>query len=572
MRQIKLDKVSENKRKSHFPFFQFRFKTGIIFLLVWFSSSFESVKIICEFKYKTWPIIGHSYTCQVLQLNITQPNQSITKVSGIHQTRLTFNHVRSLDIQGQTCDFFPHRIKNFFQNLELLHVQNSKLKEITQADLKPLIKLRVLHLGANQLVTLENNLFAFNSELVRIDFKNQKLKLIGYNILEGLHKLAIADFESSGCVNFYAQHGRREVEKLKREIRINCQLPIDDVISEVQMLRAKVSVLEAAQVSIDEKMKSVDYDNDPFFRKLAAKFSKMERDSAQCLENSEVATKSFLTVMERVESFEKSLKGKTQNCAAHEIADERCQLENENLQRLKREMSAVDVECESADWISKQNIHTCNVKRLKVVHPDVEIKMVTLGNRKQRIDTQSIDDLRIFNQQTIFFPINLGRTFINLKFLSFVDCGLIEVSQAAFKGLAKLQSLVLTSNKIKSIASEAFMELSALKLLDLSKNKLESLKDGTFNHLIELTEFRMNDNQLIELSATVFFKQTKLKFLFLKNNKLSVIAPTLIDSTTKLELADFLNNDCVNFTSTKSSAVTLKQLKVYFDENCAVFQ
>lgn len=197
----------------------FRVFRASFFLSLFFLPPLYAVRIYCEYKFISWPIIGNVYTCQIRNLNVTQQNDSIVKVSGDHlQPRLNYNHVRALEIRGQTCHFLPQRIKNFFPNLDLLRIVNSRLKVITQADLKPLSKLRVVQMNGNQLTTLDNDLFDFNQDLTRVDFRSQKLKLIGYNIFNKLEHLAVADFQFSGCVNFYAKNGRVDIEELKKEI------------------------------------------------------------------------------------------------------------------------------------------------------------------------------------------------------------------------------------------------------------------------------------------------------------------------------------------------------------------
>ena len=163
-------------------------------------------------------MIGNSYSCLVRNLNLTQPDDSIVKVSGEHLPRLNHNHIKALEFRAQNCHFLPQRIKNFFPNLELLRVVNSRLKVIAQNDLKTLTKLRVLQMNGNHLTNLDSDLFDSNLDLVRIDFRSQKLKLIGYNIFDKLEKLALADFQYGGCVNFMAQNGKTGIAELKKEI------------------------------------------------------------------------------------------------------------------------------------------------------------------------------------------------------------------------------------------------------------------------------------------------------------------------------------------------------------------
>jgi hypothetical protein len=195
------------------------FSRSLLFLCtVLVISSTSAIRIFCEYKSLVWPVIGYAYTCQVKNFNLTQPDDSIVKVSGNHLHGMNYNNVKALEIRGQTCHFLPQRIKNFFPNLELLRVVNSQLTVISQNDLKPLTKLRVVQMNGNRLTNLYNDLFDFNHNLIRVDFRSQRIKLIGYNIFDNLRKLSLADFQNCGCIDYMAESGTKGVEELKKEI------------------------------------------------------------------------------------------------------------------------------------------------------------------------------------------------------------------------------------------------------------------------------------------------------------------------------------------------------------------
>ncbi|XP_078468434.1 leucine-rich repeats and immunoglobulin-like domains protein 3 isoform X1 [Lampetra planeri] len=73
----------------------------------------------------------------------------------------------------------------------------------------------------------------------------------------------------------------------------------------------------------------------------------------------------------------------------------------------------------------------------------------------------------------------------------------IEDMHGAFTGLENLNKLVLSENKIKSIAKKAFIGLERLQYLDLSNNALMSIQDGSFSSLKALTEMRLNSSSLL---------------------------------------------------------------------------
>lgn len=489
-------------------------------------------------------------------------------MTGNHVVHLTNNHVRAVEISRQTCSFVPQRIKNFFPNLELLQIQNSRLKVITQGDLKPFSKLRVVHMAANQLTNLDNNLFDFNPNLVRVDFKHQHFKTIGYNIFDGLERLALADFISSGCLNFNAQNGRKGIEQVKKEIRINCQ-PISELALDLKILMEKVEHLEANGINEAKSMKLIDVDSEPIYKKLDAKYMKMQEDNAKCVENFGVLTKNFHALTDKIETLEAALKLQPKdNCEIFEISTQKCLVEKEKLERFKREMSVVDIECERSDWTKVKldgDRRSCSVKNLKITQPEIRVGKIKSGH--QNIEAESVEELKAFNEQVIFLPL-VGDNFLNLKALSFVECSLISIGDSSLRDMKKLQSLVLARNEIRNVSAEELKSLTSLSLLDLSHNKIKTLSTTIFRTLPELVTLKLNDNQLYELPPNTFVRQTKMKFLFLQNNKLVLIAVNILEPVKRLELADFSNNECIDVASSRDSEVPLKSLKTVFDENC----
>lgn len=446
-------------------------------------------------------------------------------------------------------------------------MQSSKLKVVTQADLKPFTKLRVLHLHGNHLTSLDNNLFDFNPNLVRVDFRHQTLKVIGYNIFDRLKMLALGDFQSAGCLDLFAQNGPKGIEDMKREIRVNCQ-PIDEMINDLKLLKDRVVALEASK---DDKAKVVDFEGIPLMGKIDAKIAQMQEENLKCVTNLGAVTSNFLNLMQRVKMIEKSLKNKLSDsgsCTGNEIANELCQSEVEQLKREKREMSAVEIECERTEWL-KESGRSCNVRTLTVFQPDIEIRKVTSGG--QAIDAGSIEELKVFNQQATFMPLKLSDSFKNLNALSFVKCGLLTLDATTLSGLRKLLTLNLSHNKINEISGKELVELVALNFLDLSNNKLEKINDNAFLSLTELVTIKLNDNLLLELTSESFKSQTKLKFLFVQNNLLTFVRPTVLDSLKKLEFVDLSNNRCVDIAASKTSIVTIKSLEAFFKDNCAKF-
>lgn len=540
---------------------------GVIVYLVVVSSSSFAVRVTCEYKYITWPVLGNSYTCQIRNFNETLQNQSLSKVSGSHLSRLSDLNVRAFDISGQTCNYLPQRIKNFFPNIELLQVWKSKLKALSKDDLEPFKKLQVLHMHANNLESLESDLFEFNTQLVRIDFRHQNLLKIGYRIFDNLSLLKLADFQSSGCVDFYGQNGHQGMEDLRTAIRINCS-PIEEMMISLAVMKKKIEEFEAKSSLNEGKSIKVDHEESPLMKKLEVKFAQMLEENAKCVENLNVVTKNYLTLIEKVDTIDKSLKSENppNNCSLA-IEQNVCLLNKEIDRRIKRDLSAIDLQCVGVEWMGS----ACNARNLKIVHDDVEIRKVFNG--KQEVSSSNFNELRVYNEQVLFLPLNLGKVFKNLKDLSFIKCELftLDGKSSAFSAMKNLQRLTLSYNKLQKITEDVFKELSGLTSLDLSFNKINYIGNEAFQSIRTLKELKLNDNLLIELTTSICKNLENLKFIFLQNNRLSVIPSDLLTPMKKLEFADFSNNKCIKLAASKTSVVTLKDLETDFADNCSKF-
>lgn len=345
--------------------------------------------------------------------------------------------------------------------------------------------------------------------------------------------------------------------------------PIDDFVNEIKILKNKIEFLESSNQNA--KITNFDIEKTDAFSKIDAKFAKMQSDHQKCLANTEVLTKNFFSIIEKVDIVERALKLKeNDNCALQDLANQKCLLENENFLRKKRESSVIDVECEKSEWTkSEVTFQSCNVKNVKITHPEFVIKNIIVGHRNQAEDGKNLEELKAFNEQIIFLPLKMAESFPNLKVLSLIQCGLSIVNSQALNGLFKLQTLALSRNAINNISNEGFLNIDALINLDLSHNKVESINDEALKSLRELVVLKLNNNILTHLNENMFVNQQKLNFLFLQNNKISRIPSNLLEPLKKLEFVDFNDNNCVKMAASKETAITIKNLKTYFAENCS---
>ena len=194
----------------------------------------ESFDLKCEVKESEWEYIEEIEYCYAQNVNITSRNQEITSVNG----RTEPTSLEGLWINFQTAHYLPTGIDKFFPNLLGLDVQGSKLKSVTQDDLKPLTQLEYVSFWKNDLESLDGDLFKFNSKLQYVAFFNNKLNYVGENLLSNLKDLKECVFNFNPCISAHA-HRSSQIPELVDIIKTECSLSV--LISKnVQLKRENV--------------------------------------------------------------------------------------------------------------------------------------------------------------------------------------------------------------------------------------------------------------------------------------------------------------------------------------------
>lgn len=91
--------------------------------------------------------------------------------------------------------------EKFFKNIAGLTINNSKLKKISQNDLKEFPKLKEIFIISNEVENLDSNLFEFNKSLKLVWIEGNKIKKIGAEIFDELHELIFINIrEIQSCI------------------------------------------------------------------------------------------------------------------------------------------------------------------------------------------------------------------------------------------------------------------------------------------------------------------------------------------------------------------------------------
>lgn len=227
-----------------------------MFFLSSLISVVTSISITCEFKILSKrQFFGEQYRCLVTEMNFETSCTNIKDVEGKHLPDLTSDDVISFKIDHKTCFYMPRGLDRFFRNIQGIEIIRSKLREVTQSDLKPFADLKIADFRNNKITALEPNLFAFNANLEHIDFSGNQLMFIASGLFELIDDLRSVHLSRNLCISKSAV-GAEDIERLKEEIVMKCNSDKKYVtkpriieLTECQVSKPKPKVIKAFPVS-----------------------------------------------------------------------------------------------------------------------------------------------------------------------------------------------------------------------------------------------------------------------------------------------------------------------------------
>ena len=221
----RLSRCNVSRKKSLFENFLAKFdfrKLLGIFILISTSARFFSFAI--EFQSYCFEDsasgLARIYQCLIIQTNNTEIELTLSDNSTHLDSKGNID-VSGLSLFREKVPWIPPNIGYFYPNLKFLQWYKTSLESITAKDLKQFPNLEYLDLRENRLVSLDNDLFRFSSSLKWIYFGNNPLKHVGSNILDGLNRLELANFDESDCIDYNAD-SQAGFDELKSRFLKNC--------------------------------------------------------------------------------------------------------------------------------------------------------------------------------------------------------------------------------------------------------------------------------------------------------------------------------------------------------------
>lgn len=185
-----------------------------------FKNEVNGTAVQCKYYTSRWELIGEVYYCYLWKKNFPG-HDTITEISGEHESGKSNDDVNALYIRSGRCDRVPKNFQNFYENIEGISLDTVKLKVLLKEDLEVFPKLRILEVISNELETLDGDIFKGNPNLERIDFSENKLKIIDKELLVPVTKVTYVDFSKNVCINKKAET-KVQLQKLKEDLANLC--------------------------------------------------------------------------------------------------------------------------------------------------------------------------------------------------------------------------------------------------------------------------------------------------------------------------------------------------------------
>ncbi|XP_076357721.1 uncharacterized protein LOC143250700 [Tachypleus tridentatus] len=163
-----------------------------------------------------------------------------------------------------------------------------------------------------------------------------------------------------------------------------------------------------------------------------------------------------------------------------------------------------------------------------------EIKQMGRGSIFQNLTELRLLDLSNNKFRTLFNGVFRG--LYKLETLVVTNGHLKFIDEHVFDGMSNLKHLNLRENSIHSLSVEWFYDMMNLETLELDNNEIYYLNSGTFTALNNLRHLSLSHNRIRGISEEAFHGLRNLKTLLLNHNNISEVPTTALQSMKHLNV------------------------------------
>lgn len=184
---------------------ELQFRRKIQFAILLLASALavtNGIQVSCSYSTMGMSYVsGSPYTCQA---TLTEDgSDDITLLSGAHTGSMTNANVQGFYVMGAYQTKFnklPSNLATYFPNLVYISVDNTRMKTLTSADLKPFSNLVYFSAQMNLLRVLPGDTFDFNLYLAYLNLAYNSIQYVGAGFLSKNTLLTNIQFQYNRCL------------------------------------------------------------------------------------------------------------------------------------------------------------------------------------------------------------------------------------------------------------------------------------------------------------------------------------------------------------------------------------
>lgn len=401
--------------------------------------------------------------CDNNDLIVTDPSTYVEGVSYRNGSELSYFDVISIEalrIMNTNVNFIPKNITDFLPYLRGLQLSDTNLIFLEKESLEQFgERLQCLSISRNKLISLGNDVFEFNHNLLEISFHTNPLKFIARDIFSELYYLRQVHFTSCRDSSIYGQYRNMTI--------FDCIHGCDDMAAPERIRRTVAQKYQS--------MKSLK--SNPQLTTRMKSSSENEVSTDECL--------SYILQIQKQEELIDNLKRQLEKALQKHLI---CDL-----------VGKISIKCDIFIDYDQANIGS-----IKIVSGEIP-------------DLAEIKILIVNNSSMMFLPTNVNEKFGKLEKLNATSSKLMKIERKTLN-MKNLKSLDLTDNFLTAIPFDAFLDLPHLEELILTRNKLVSFSFEFVEPLKKLAIFSLQQNSIEKLDR-IPASMKNIKRLNLKYNK-----------------------------------------------------
>lgn len=190
-------------------------KIFIVIFATLISSTF-AINFYCEFTNEIWTLLGEAMTCKATLTFLYSQNFTYDgNLSG------DASEVQMIKISNKSLSYIPKDMRTVFSNISAIHLGSCGINYLNNNDLENYKIIQWLSLSQNQIEYVPENFFKPTPDIKAVYFYGNRIKSVGFNSLQPLKYLKLANFRDNICISQFASTSE-QIEKLMYDLNENC--------------------------------------------------------------------------------------------------------------------------------------------------------------------------------------------------------------------------------------------------------------------------------------------------------------------------------------------------------------